>query len=82
MDWDEIRFTVKLLAGLLLVVCTTYVGTRMVDHHYTTITCSQFAAQTGRETKMADYTFWNYDCLTRTENGKWLPASQLREINP
>ncbi len=65
---------IVLIFGIVLVVNRT-------THHYDKINCHRFAVNTNRETKFVDYTFWRWDCLTPSGDGKWIPTDQLRDIN-
>jgi hypothetical protein len=76
-DW------VEAIIGLfaIVVICVLIVfGCRMVDHHYQVSVCNGFGQATGREIKFVDYTFWNYECLTPSKDGKWVTTDQLREM--
>lgn len=79
-----IEFVLFPLAFLAAVVAGTgglVGGIRALDHHYGVSSCHSFAAQSGYETKWADYNFLYYECLAKTNNGKWVPTDSLRGVN-
>lgn len=59
--------------GLLVIIGTS------IDKSNTRKSCDVFGVISGYETKYVEYTYWNFDCLAKTENGKWLSTSSLRE---
>lgn len=54
---------------------------RDVGHHYDVAACSSFGEQSNREVKFVDYTYWSWDCLTPTTDGKWISTSRLRDLD-
>ena len=60
-------------AGLIL-------GGNALSKHFTKVNCVAFQRETGRETRYAEYNYWNFDCLAKTSDGKWLPTDRLREV--
>lgn len=57
------------------------IGIRQVAHHTQVEVCRTFAAETGYETKLVDYQWANWDCLAKTENGRWVSTDSLRGVN-
>ena len=68
-------------AVLLLVGGIMFIG-RNVSHHYDKAACHSFAQRTGRTVKFADYTYWSWDCLTPSTDGKWISIDRLWEETP
>lgn len=65
---------VSLFAGGLVTV-----GTR-ISKHYDHINCTQFGEQSKRQVRFVTYSFWAWDCLTPTADGKWISTKNLREF--
>lgn len=55
-------------------------GARQLSHHYDAAGCHRFGTESSREVRFVDYTFWSWDCLTPTSDGKWIPTDQLRDF--
>jgi hypothetical protein len=68
--------------GLVFIVLlgSIFTGANAVTKHFTKVNCVAFSRETGRETRYAEYTYWSFDCLAKTNDGKWLPKDQLREV--
>jgi hypothetical protein len=75
--WFEI---IASIVGGGLALIAIVVGVRMVDHHYQVSTCEGFGTATTRTVKFVDYSFWKYECLTPSKDGKWVTTDQLREM--
>lgn len=56
-------------------------GIRQLSHHYDTTACNRFGEESNREVRLVDYSFWQWDCLTPSSDGKWIPTEQLRDID-
>jgi hypothetical protein len=69
-----IFIAVVLFVGGIATVATT------ISKHYAEINCEQFGEQTNREVRFVKYNFWNWDCLTPSDDGKWISTDSLREI--
>lgn len=67
------------IALVLFIGGLTTVGTR-ISKHYDEVNCHSFAKQANRETKFVTYSFWAWDCLTPTADGKWISTHNLREF--
>lgn len=78
MDKSDINFMLTLLLGLVLTV----IGIRAIDVNQTRKVCDRFSLESNRETKFANYTYWSYECLTPSSDGKtWISTNKLREVN-
>jgi hypothetical protein len=51
---------------------------RAITLHYDEAACHSFAKQSNRTTKFVSYTYWHWDCLTPTSDGKWISVDNLR----
>lgn len=78
MDEDWITILAGFL-GSMFALLLVFTAGRMIDHHLEVNKCNGFGHQTNREVKWADYSFWNYECLTPTKDGKWIPTDKIRE---
>jgi hypothetical protein len=71
--------------GLVLVIVALLLAVmlpiRQLIHHYDIADCRNFASQSGYETKFAQYTWWTWDCLAETDNGKWVSKDNLHGVN-
>lgn len=52
-----------------------------VSLHYDRVTCHAWAQKTGRETRFAYYNTFNWECLARAHDGKWVPTKQIGDFN-
>ena len=77
---DDLFEAVIALGVTGLIFLLLIVGGRQIDHHYEQNKCHGFGQATGRVVKWADYSFWNYECLTPSKDGKWVTTDQLREM--
>jgi hypothetical protein len=66
---------------LVVVVGGLGIGIRQISHHYDVANCGRFGEESGREVRFVDYTFWSWDCLTPTQDGKWISIDRLRDID-
>lgn len=78
---DELLgITVGVSIFLVVVLGVPLLVGNAVSKHFTMSNCEGFARETQRETRYAEYNYWNYECLAKTTDGKWLPSDQLREL--
>jgi hypothetical protein len=80
MDWGFVKVLTIVIGGAVLAFCLIMLGTRQVTIHYDRAACHSFATQTERQTKFVTYTYWSWDCLTPTGDGKWISTDNLREF--
>jgi len=81
---DDLR-TVGLIVVAVLMVAVILFGVvgftvRNITIHYDRAACGAFADKTSRETKFVSYTYWSWDCLTPSGDGKWISTANLREF--
>jgi hypothetical protein len=46
-----------------------------IAKHMSAETCHNWSVQNQRPTKFVLYTYWNWDCLTKTADGHWISTS-------
>ena len=63
------------IAVIALIIIAVVSFAKGVDRN----ACTKFAEQSNRETKFVDYSFWYWDCLTPTKDGKWISTYNLRD---
>ena len=68
------------LAGVAFFLAAIIVPINLLASHYDRIACQQFATNANRETKFVRYNFWQWECLTPSPDGKWIPTSALTQI--
>lgn len=73
-------FLLAFVGGIVLFIVVFLLGARAVSIHYDKAGCHTYATQTGRETRFVNYTYWSWDCLVRSTDGKWISKDQLREF--
>ncbi len=75
--------TDKLVLKMVGVVILIAVGVAMLSAKLSKSAleseCLVFSVESGRVTKMVEYGYGQYDCLTPTEDGKWISTANLRE---
>lgn len=69
------------IAALVFFISGFTVIIRYIAHHFDVNSCQTFAQASGHETKFVDYNFFEWDCLVRTRNGKWVPRDSTIEVN-
>lgn len=77
---EFVVFIGAMLLFLFVLVGGIFLVSRQVSHHIDHTNCVAYAQRTGRETRFVDYSFFKWDCLTPSQDGKWLPTDQLREL--
>jgi len=76
------RFDAIVFVIFCAIVVVIFLGANSWARHIDKENCHGFGVASGRETKFVDYTFWSWDCLTPTTDGKKIPVKNLREIAP
>lgn len=64
--------------GCVLIVCDVFWlcwFTNDWKYSYDTRKCDRLATQVDRDTKMARYTHWSWECLVNVD-GEWIPKNQ------
>lgn len=73
-------FTYIVLAIAIAIFAIMLIG-RQVNHHMSAISCKSWGQANNRTTKFVDYNTWDYGCVTRTVDGKWIPTTQVVGIS-
>ncbi len=73
-----VAFIVGVVTFILLVILCVGTG----GYYVSKSSCHSFSRQTNREVKFVKYNLVSWDCLTPSGDGKWIPTSQLRDIDP
>lgn len=68
------------VGGLALIFAALFAAIRFPVHAYDAHVCASFAQETGRETRLADYSFFEWDCVTPGADGKWISTDALRDV--
>lgn len=83
---DDTKVVVYVLTTIVvavaLIVGSLSLGARFVSHHYDVKRCDRWGQETGRETRFADYHFWSWQCLTRSQDGRWVPIDKVWDEVP
>ena len=69
-----------IVGGAAIFVCAVVLIANATEKHYDRAGCHSFADRTGRETRFVEYTYWSWDCLTPSEDGKWISVDNLRDF--
>jgi predicted Zn-dependent protease len=77
---DAARFIVAVVGTVTVVVSTLGLAGRQVSHWHGRNACAAWGEATGREVKWVDLTFWQYGCLTPTDDGRWVWTSQVIKV--
>lgn len=78
---DLIEFVVIPVTIFVTSFVLLFGVTRQWGHHVDVSECTAFGAASGYETKFVDYNFWDWDCLAKIDNAKWVEARNLRGVN-
>lgn len=81
MDFFDDHIGLMLAALGIVCLAALILGIRGIGHHYDNKTCHRFGDESGREVRFVDYSFWTWDCLTPTSDGKWISIDRLRDID-
>ena len=74
-------FLIAVVAGICLVVfLVAALAVRPISRHYDAASCHSFGKQSGRTVRFVDYTYWKWDCLTPSSDGKWISVKMLRDL--
>ena len=79
-DHEFLTAFTAIAVGVTVVCFLIFVVIRNITVHYDRAACHSFSEQANRETKFVNYTYWAWDCLTPTADGKWISAENLREF--
>lgn len=78
VDRHEGRALCFIIMLIIAMVAGGVVAARMVGHHNEQVSCRRFGVAAGREVVWADYTFWDYECLVRQTDGRFVTRRNLR----
>jgi hypothetical protein len=74
---------VALVGSIIVVVLAVIVMIAVpLSRHYDKAACHSFGDNTGRTVKFVNYTYWRWDCLTPSTDGKWISTDRLWEETP
>jgi hypothetical protein len=77
---DVVVPVVGILMACAVFVAAVLVGVRYFAHAIDETQCAGFAVGADREVKFVDYSWFTWDCLTPSTDGKWIPTDGLREV--
>lgn len=77
---EILTFIALITIGLVVLVAAVALPTNFISVHYDKKNCYAFGQTTGREVKFERYNYWTWSCQAKTNDGKYLPKEQLREI--
>lgn len=69
-----------MLAGLAALGFVLVLIIVPINKHVDMSNCHKFGINTSRTTKFVNYNWFQWDCLTHTSTGRWIPIDQLREF--
>jgi hypothetical protein len=73
--------TASVIAGVMVLLAAIGIPVRQVQHNLDTSACHGFGQASGYQTKFVDYNFWNWDCLAKASDGKWISTQRLHDVN-
>lgn len=80
--WGDVRVAWIAFIGAVMiaviVVGAVIVG-RDLDHNLGVRECHTFGRESRREVQFVDYSYWSWDCLTPSSDGKWISTTLLIE---
>jgi hypothetical protein len=79
MIWDAGPFYFFLglpLVGLLFMFFVP------LGRNFSEDNCKDYAVESNFETKFVDYSYFSWDCLAKTDDGKWVPKSNIQIVIP
>lgn len=77
---SERRFWITTLSIIAAAIVLIVLVVNGVSKHVEHSKCNQFPEFTGRPTKFVEYNYFNFSCMTQTQDGKWIDIEKLREI--
>lgn len=82
-DSDALSFSGFLLGFVYAALALSFFGIALnvsVGRHNSRVSCRSYAQQTGRETRFVIRQTFDWDCLTRASDGRWISINQLRAV--
>lgn len=76
MDWEMFTPIVVTLAAVAIFLAIVVSISSLVDSN----TCNQFGSRSNREVKFQRYNYLSWDCLTPSQDGKWISTDALRDM--
>jgi len=81
-DAGWVAFVIFMVALICVMLITAIAVpsieiSRGVDHR----SCTAFGQAANREVKFVEYTYFSWDCLTPTVDGKWISTTRLRDLD-
>lgn len=76
-DWGPYGFFLGL--PLTFLICMFLVP---LTHNSSKDGCKDYAVESNFETKFVDYSYFSWDCLAKTGDGKWVPISNIQIVIP
>lgn len=70
-----------IFGGIALFIVVGVLTTTPISRHYDHLNCRKFGQNTGRVVKFVNYSYWSWECLTPSRDGRWIPTSQLRDVS-
>lgn len=68
-----------IVGALILVLILTIT---QIDRHLVATKCEKRAEILNRETRFVSYTFFDYECLVRNDDGSYVSEEHLTDRNP
>jgi len=74
------EIVIESIAGLFFIIVISVfllMGLISFGKSQTKSSCVRFAAETGYETKYAEYTYFRFNCLAKQSDGKWISTENI-----
>jgi hypothetical protein len=81
--YGDLRFGTMLLivfAGAVVLTAALFAIIVPVVRHYDHVACNAYEEQTTRNTRFVVYHILQWDCLTPSADGRWVPIDSIREV--
>ena len=79
-DGPDILVAVFLISGIIALIFVIMAPMITIGRHYNRVECQNFSKNSNREVRFVIYSTFSWDCITPTENGKWISTDNLREF--
>ena len=79
--YGDLRFGTMLLivfAGAVVLTAALFAIIVPVVRHYDHVACNAYEEQTTRNTRFVVYHILQWDCLTPSADGRWVPIDSIR----
>lgn len=80
--YNSLGFVVFVVVCMGVVASVLGVGITAINRQLTVESCRNWAIKTDRVSKFASYNYFNFQCLTKAVDGKWVSINNPQQFVP